>query len=99
MCQVPTYDGGCRALSNILAELSQWASTLQYWEQAALEKILSGSELTDDDYDNLLQYLLEDSNLEEPKSARPVLQFPKGLSQEGWISQRGYQINKNMQLA
>lgn len=67
-------------MSNILAELRQWANTLPYWEQAALKKIFSGSELADEDYDKLLQYLLEDANLEKPKEERPVLNFPEDMS-------------------
>jgi len=69
------YDGRDHILSNILAELSEWADNLPYWEQAALEKILSGSEFTDEDYDKLLQYLLEDEGLEQSSGTRPLLRF------------------------
>ena len=56
-------------MSNILHDITQWSETLPYWEQAALDKILSGKALAEGDYDELLGYLLEDA---EP--------LPKGQS-------------------
>ena len=50
---------------------------MQYWEQAALDKILTGVRFTDVDYDELLQYLLEDANLAEPTGPRPTLRLPE----------------------
>ncbi len=65
-------------MTNVLAELSQWAAKhLKYWEQATLDKIVSGVKFTDADYDELLQYLLEDADLAEPQGERPTLRFPK----------------------
>lgn len=66
-------------MTSVLSELSQWATTLPYWEQAALEKIVGGAKFTDEDYEELLQYLLEDAGLAEPKGQRPVLHFPKEI--------------------
>lgn len=66
-------------MTSVLSELSQWATTLPYWEQAALEKIVGGTRFTDEDYEELLQYLLEDAGLAEPKVQRPVLHFPKEI--------------------
>lgn len=67
-------------MTNVLTELSNWAANrLQYWEQAALDKIASGVKFTDADYDELLQYLLEDANLAEPQEPRPALHFPKDI--------------------
>ncbi|SHG37832.1 AAA domain-containing protein [Desulfacinum infernum DSM 9756] len=62
---------------SILTQLSHWATTLPYWEQAALDKIVAGVNFTDEDYDELLQYLLEDAGLTKPKGQRPTLGFPK----------------------
>jgi len=65
-------------MTNVLAELSQWAAKrLQYWEQATLDKIVSGITFTDVDYDELLRYLLEDAGLSESEEARPTLRFPR----------------------
>ncbi|MBM4329479.1 MAG: hypothetical protein FJ118_20230 [Deltaproteobacteria bacterium] len=64
-------------MTNVLQELSQWATTLPYWERAALEKVVAGVRFTDADYGELLQYLLEDAGLAEPKGPRPVLRFPR----------------------
>lgn len=65
---------------SVFSELSQWATTLSYWEQAALEKIINGKGLADEDYEELLHYLLEDADLERPKGQRPTLSFPKELN-------------------
>ncbi|MGB8656427.1 MAG: AAA family ATPase [Candidatus Zixiibacteriota bacterium] len=62
---------------SVLTELSQWARTLQFWEQAALEKIVNGVIFTDADFNELLQYLLEDDNLAESRGQRPTLHFPQ----------------------
>ncbi len=64
-------------MASILAELSLWASTLQFWERAALEKIVNGVSFKDSHYDELLQYLLEDESLTESRSQRPTLHFPQ----------------------
>lgn len=64
-------------MTSVLREICDWASTLPYWEQAALDKILSGVSFTDADYDELLRYLLEDADLAEPTGPRPTLHFPQ----------------------
>jgi energy-coupling factor transporter ATP-binding protein EcfA2 len=63
-------------MTSILTELSQWANTLPYWEQAALDKIVAGVQLTESVYDELLYYLLEGANLAASTRPRPELQFP-----------------------
>ncbi|HKS83575.1 MAG TPA: AAA family ATPase [Candidatus Acidoferrales bacterium] len=63
-------------MSSILAQIRGWAATeLRYWEQAALEKIAEGTELSDQDYAELVKYFLQDAGL-EPVTARPKLSFP-----------------------
>lgn len=65
-------------MASVLNEISQWASALPYWEQAALEKIVASVVLTDEDYDQLLQYLLEDAALAPlSEKPRPALTFPQ----------------------
>ena len=64
-------------MSAILTELSEWASTLPYWEQSALDQIVSGMPFTDKDYERLIQYLLEDEGLRERSEPRPPLQLPR----------------------
>ncbi len=66
-------------MTNVLAKLSHWATTLPYWEQAAFEKVVSGVSFTDSDYDELLQYLLEDANLAKPLGIRPTLRFLQNI--------------------
>jgi hypothetical protein len=46
------------AMSRVLNEIGQWAENLPYWEQAALMKIINGNDFDEEDYDELLQYLL-----------------------------------------
>ncbi len=62
-------------MTNVLTEICNWATALKYWEQAALDKIMTGVRFTESDYDELLQYLLEDAKLEEPIGSRPALHF------------------------
>lgn len=71
------FELGNVAMTDVLEELRQWASKLPFWEQAALDKILAGDEITDDDCDQLLQYLLEDAGLDEATSERPELRHLK----------------------
>jgi len=50
-------------MPSVITEIKQWANALPYWEQAALDKILSGASLTNSDYDELVDYLLDDAKL------------------------------------
>lgn len=80
-------------MTSILTELSQWINTLPYWEQAALDKIVVGVELTESVYDELLQYLLEDAKLVTSTHPRPELQFPHTAT-TGFQSSTGVQLTK-----
>jgi hypothetical protein len=64
-------------MTSVLRELRSWSAALPYWEQAALEKIVTGVQFSESDYNELLQYLLEDNDLAEPVGQRPELQFPE----------------------
>ena len=50
-------------MPSVIAEIKQWANSLPYWEQAALDKILLGTPLTNVDYGELVDYLLDDAGL------------------------------------
>ena len=80
-------------MTRILTELSQWTNTLPYWEQAALDKIVAGVQLTESVYDELLHYLLEDENLAASTRPRPELQFPH-IATTGFQSSTGVQLTK-----
>jgi ABC-type lipoprotein export system ATPase subunit len=69
-------------MPSIVREISEWGSTLPYWEQAALEKIVSGVTITDDELDELLQYLLEDAGLADKNGERPALRFSRAPADE-----------------
>lgn len=50
-------------MPSVIAEIKQWANSLPYWEQATLDKILSGTSLTSSDNGELVDYLLDDAGL------------------------------------
>jgi len=53
-----------------------WAIELPYWEQAALEKILGGVQFKEEDFEDLLNYCMEDAGLRERAGVkRPTLCF------------------------
>lgn len=65
-------------MSTILSDLSTWADNkLLYWEQVALDGVMSGKQFTSEDYENLVDLLLEDADLSPKKLARPELQIKK----------------------
>src|SRR5262245_8335403 len=60
-------------MSKILDDIAHWAENLPYWEQAALDKIMSGTGMGEGDYEELLSYILEDadSSKKGQKRVRP----------------------------
>lgn len=63
-------------MTTIIGALREWINTLPFWEQLALEQIVAGKNFTEEDYDQLLQYLLEDKNLIGKTGVpRPELKF------------------------
>lgn len=61
-------------MPSVISEIKQWAKQLPFWEQAALDKTLSDHQFIEADYDELLQYLLEDAGLSS-QVKRPRPQF------------------------
>jgi hypothetical protein len=52
------------AMGGLINQIRSWASAeLKYWEQAALETIASGKELTPEDLRQLTTYFMEDYGL------------------------------------
>jgi ABC-type Mn2+/Zn2+ transport system ATPase subunit len=63
-------------MTTVLKTLREWAGTLPFWEQAALEQIMAGKDFVDADYKRLLRYLLEDKKLlEKSDESRPELKL------------------------
>lgn len=60
---------------NAINEICKWAEGSKYWERAALENILAGNEFTEESYQQLLTYLLEDNQLEKQTGEHPKLEF------------------------
>lgn len=71
-------------MAGLLNELSQWAKTLPYWEQAALDKIITkgSAAFTESDYEELIQHLLEDVNSQSQIQNRPAIQFSQNDGQD-----------------
>lgn len=68
-------------MAGTLDLIRDWATHLDYWEQAALERVASGVALTEKDYQKLLDLCMEDAGLiPKSKSPRPALTFPTKLS-------------------
>ena len=68
-------------MAGTLDLIREWATDLDYWERAALEKIMSGVALTETDYQNLLSLCMQDAGLMPMStSPRPALTFPIRLA-------------------
>lgn len=65
-------------MSTVLSDLSAWSDNkLLYWEQAALDGVMTGKQFTHDEYENLVDFLLEDAELSPKILLRPELQIKK----------------------
>jgi hypothetical protein len=63
-------------MSSLLSEIIRWAKSPKYWEQAILDKILAGEPFTEETYQELYGYLLEDVGLiKNSDGPRPELRF------------------------
>jgi DNA repair exonuclease SbcCD ATPase subunit len=84
-------------MKNVMAEITTWALDLPFWEQAALDKIIFNENFRENDYEQILQYLLEDEGLVEEKGVRPKLRFHQSFS--GTLDeQKPVKINRIRQL-
>ena len=60
-------------MPNVFEEIVIWAENLPFWEQAALDKIVAGDQITEEVIDELTDYLLENAGLQEIQRERPAL--------------------------
>ena len=61
-------------MSDVMAEIIRWAKSLKYWEQATLGRILRGERFTDEAYQEIYGYFLEDVGLQKKSDdPRPEL--------------------------
>lgn len=67
-------------MASVVEEILQWSATLPLWERLALDKILSGAELTAQDESELLDQLLSDEGL-APVRPAPVLKYAAAVPQ------------------
>ena len=59
---------------DVISEIIRWARTLKYWEQLTLDKILGGETFTEETYQEIYTYFLEDVGLQKkPDESRPEL--------------------------
>ena len=59
---------------NVMKEIRSWAAGRPYWEQATLDKVLTGDPFSEADHEQLARYLLEDAGLVEGRIPRPSLE-------------------------
>lgn len=62
-------------MTSALVEIAEWVDSLEFWEQAAFDLILQDTNLTDDELEKLVGFLLEDNDLVEKKGRRPKLRY------------------------
>jgi recombinational DNA repair ATPase RecF len=63
-------------MARVIDQIRIWAADLKYWEQAALELIANGTEMTEVHYQRLLDLCMHDAGLlQMPSSQRPPLSF------------------------
>jgi hypothetical protein len=63
-------------MARVIDQIRTWAADLKYWEQATLELIASGTEMTEVHYQRLLDLCMHDAGLLQiPSSQRPPLSF------------------------
>lgn len=61
-------------MPDIIERIRSWAAkNLEYWERAALEKILTHREIPESDVEQLVSYFLQDAGLEPIPTDRPGL--------------------------
>jgi ABC-type oligopeptide transport system ATPase subunit len=82
-------------MAGTLELIRDWATELPYWEQAALERIASLQTLTEHDYEELLNYCMQDAGL-IPTTARPQLSFPTKLP--GLSKRTGHKLERLFNL-
>jgi len=63
----------------VQTKIFEWAIDLPYWEQFALQQVIDGKSLGGNDYELLLNYMLEDIGLSKSKVDRPILRFDEEI--------------------
>jgi recombinational DNA repair ATPase RecF len=62
-------------MQTLMAKIVEWGKELPYWEQVTLDKIINGEEITEEIYDQILQFLLEDEGLAKKNKGREIPRF------------------------
>ncbi len=83
-------------MAGVVEQIRAWAAGLNYWEQAALELIAGGKEITESDYQSLLDQCMQDIGLVQmPTSPRPKLMFPRESTDRPAV---GYRLERMFNL-
>lgn len=70
-------------MSKAIDEIIEWAKDkLAYWEQILFDKLLKQAPLTDDDYLECLNYMLQDEDISPISDNRPIPSFSGFVSKE-----------------
>jgi energy-coupling factor transporter ATP-binding protein EcfA2 len=84
-------------MAGVVDLIRDWATQLPYWEQATLERLASGTALTEKDYQNLLDLCMEDAGLiPMPAGPRPAFTFSTKLADEPDVT--GYTVERLFNL-
>lgn len=84
-------------MAGTLDLIRDWATELDYWEQAALENVAADTAVSEEDHQRLLDLCMQDAGLiAMPKAARPKLNFPTKLDDSGTAT--GYMVERLFDL-
>jgi len=83
-------------MANVIDEILEWVSRLEFWEQAAFDLLLSSKDISDKEIDRLVNFLLEDNNLSTSLTPRPDLHFKEYLASRD--ESKNYKLNKIQNL-
>ena len=62
-------------MQNVMTRILEWGKALPFWEQIVLDKIIAGEQFTEKDFENILNYLLEDEGLSESVTEKITPRF------------------------
>ena len=62
-------------MASTLSEIIEWVEGLAYWEQAAIDLVVSQEETCGSDLRTIVQYLLADYDLRAEEIERPELKY------------------------
>ncbi|MFC1936849.1 hypothetical protein ACFLYP_04210 [Chloroflexota bacterium] len=65
-------------MTSAFTDIIEWVQGLDYWEQAAFDLVIWGKEISEEELDQLVLYLLEENDLNENGVEKPDLKYCTG---------------------